>query len=204
MPDNAVPGGWVNASGKFAVGSSKDGGKVLRKNNTNPNSLFAQSSCFVGAPDLSDYTIECDVLGGRKQRTADKGFDMPDVGIINSRYTLTLVGNLQRLRLLSWDAMPRVDQAVDFKFDANVWYRMKLAVEPRGDKVTIRGKVWPRSEKEPEAWVVEFVDPTPNREGAPGLYGFSTGIQEDEPGTEILYDNLVVTPNKKGAGSASR
>jgi hypothetical protein len=61
----------------------------------------------------------------------------------------------------------------------------------------IRGKVWPRDQKEPEAWTLQIEDPTPNREGSPALYGNATGILEKEPGCEIFYDNLRVTPNPR-------
>ena len=58
------------------------------------------------------------------------------------------------------------------------------------------GKVWPRDESEPKDWTVEFEDPLPNKEGAPGLYGWAKGITEDAPGAEIYYDNVSVTANK--------
>ncbi len=74
---------------------------------------------------------------------------------------------------------------------------MKLTVTVKGDKAIARGKVWPRDEPEPEKWTIEVEDSTPNRQGAPALYGYSTGIQgPTSPGTEIWYTNVKVTPNK--------
>jgi hypothetical protein len=43
---------------------------------------------------------------------------------------------------------------------------------------------------------VEFEDPCPNPEGSPALYGYATGIINNEPGAEIYYDNVRITPNK--------
>ena len=37
----------------------------------------------------------------------------------------------------------------------------------------------------------------PNREGSPALYGYVTGIPNVGPGTDIFYDNVRLTPNKK-------
>jgi len=76
-------------------------------------------------------------------------------------------------------------------------HRLKLTVEVQGDKAVVRGKVWLRDQPEPEKWTVEVEDSTPNREGAPALYGFSTGVQGPQhPGTEIYYTNVKITPNK--------
>ena len=71
-------------------------------------------------------------------------------------------------------------------------------VSPAGglDKAIARGKVWERGQPEPTSWTVEFEDPCPNPEGSPALYGYATGIIDNEPGAEIYYDNVRVTPNK--------
>ena len=52
----------------------------------------------------------------------------------------------------------------------------------------LRGKVWPREEREPEAWTIEVVDHSPNMNGSPGLYG-------NAKNAELYLDNLTVTPN---------
>ena len=74
---------------------------------------------------------------------------------------------------------------------------MKFTVEVQGDKAMVRGKVWPRDQQEPEDWTVTFEDPTPNKEGSPGIYAYAAGIEDNSPGTEILFDKVMVTPNKK-------
>jgi len=119
------------------------------------------------------------------------------MGIVASRYTLMLDGNKQRLRITSWEALPRLDKTIEWRWQPDVWYRMKLTVDVQGDKAVVRGKVWPRDQQEPAAWTIEVEDPKPNREGSPALYGYATGILENEPGAEIYYDNLRLTRNKK-------
>jgi outer membrane protein assembly factor BamB len=190
IPVGRTPGGWINCQGKFLI-KEKDGVKVLAKLNTNANVLIARANSFMDLPNMHDYTIQADVLGTRK------GGDMPDMGIIANRYTLMLDGNKQQLRLLSWEAVPRVDKSIAFPWKDNAWYRMKFTVEVQGDKATARGKVWPRDQAEPEDWTVTFEDPTPNKEGSPGVYAYSAGIEANKPGTEIYFDKVSVTPNKK-------
>jgi outer membrane protein assembly factor BamB len=191
VPDGAVPGGWVNTQGKFLVATLKDGEKVLKKVNDKASPLIARGSAYIGLPDLRDYTIESDLLGGKQ------GDDLPEMGIGANRYTLILDGNKQKLRVVSWDALPRIDKTVDFAWQPDTWYRAKLTVDIVGDKAVIRGKAWKRDTPEPSAWTAEIDDPYPNRHGSPTLYGYVNGIPEGGRGTEIMYDNVRITPNKK-------
>jgi outer membrane protein assembly factor BamB len=187
----AVPGGWVNTMGKFAVVQMKDGSKVLRKRNDNPSPLVARANAYIGLPGLHDYDIEADVLGVKVRG------DLPDAGIGANRYTLLLQGNDQTLRLVSWDAQRRIDKTIKFPWKSGVWYRMKLTVKVEGDKALCRGKVWPRGQSEPGECTVEVEDPAPNRHGSPLLYGYAAGaIDAKRPGSEIYYDNVSITPTK--------
>jgi outer membrane protein assembly factor BamB len=190
VPEGRTPGGWVNAPGKFAV-VPKDAGKVLKKLANNSNPLLARANTYLSLPTLKDYTIQADLMGEQKNR------DMPDMGIIANRYTLFLDGNKQRLRLVSWEALPRVDKSVSWAWRPGVWYRLKLTVDLQNGKAVVRGKAWPRDDKEPAAWTVEFEDPIPNPEGSPGLYGYATGILDNEEGAAMYYANVRVTPNAK-------
>jgi outer membrane protein assembly factor BamB len=200
VPENRTPGGWVGAQGKFLV-KELEGKKVLAKNNTVASTLVAKANTYITMPDAGhgDYTIQADMRGSLK-----KNQYLPDMGLINCRYTLVLTGIGQKdgvgqkLSLQSWDAMPRIDQTVDFAWKPNTWYTLKLSVEQSGGKAMLKGKVWERGKPEPEKWTVEFEDPTPNGPGSPGLHGFSTDVNgPTDPGSEIYYDNVKVTPNKK-------
>jgi outer membrane protein assembly factor BamB len=190
VPEGRTPGGWINAPGKFAVVAG-DGSKVLEKLANNSNPLLARAYTYLTMPQTKNYVIEADVMG------AKKGDNLPDIGIVNCRYTLLLDGNKQRLRICSWEALPRVDHRVDYPWKPGAWYRMKLTVSENGPKGIIRGKVWPRGEKEPEKWTIEFTDPIPNRDGSAGLYGYATGILDQEAGAAAYYDNVAVTPDTK-------
>jgi hypothetical protein len=223
VPDGGVPPGWVNCAGKFVVASLADAkgapDKVLRKVNDKSNPLFSRGNTYLGLPTMKDYTIQADLMGTKvilrgkeaaggkdKEQAAPevKGKEsaegreyMPDMGIVANRYTLMLAGNIQKLRILSWSALPRVDETIAFAWKPGVWYRMKLTVQIQGDKGIIRGKVWPRDQPEPSEWTIETTDPVPDREGSPALYGYITGITDTAPGNEVYYDNVRVTPNKK-------
>jgi outer membrane protein assembly factor BamB len=189
VPDGAVPGGWVNTQGKFFV-KTVDGEKVLAKVNNNEVPFIARGNAYIGLPNSKDYTIEADVRGSQV------GGDLPDMGIVANRYTLMLAGNIQKLRIVSWDALPRVDKTVSFDVQPDVWYRLKLTVEVEGDKGIVKGKAWPRDKAEPSAWVV-LHDSRPNTEGCPALYGSVAGIVEGQAGTDVLFDNVRLTPNRK-------
>jgi outer membrane protein assembly factor BamB len=192
VPEGRTPGGWVNCQGKFVV-ESKDGSKVLRKLANNASPLFARAYTYFGKPTWHDYTIQADVMGARK------GENVSDVGIAANRYTLVLDGNKQELRIISWESSPhaRVDQTIPWPWKPDAWYTLKLTVDASGEKGHIRGKAWPRGEPEPKDWTIEVEDPIPNREGSPALYAYSIGIFGNQPGADVYYDNVSVTPNKK-------
>jgi outer membrane protein assembly factor BamB len=189
LPDGIVPGGWVNTQGKFLI-KTVAGNKVLAKVNDKFSPLISRGNAYMTLPTAKDYTLQCDVQGTKV------GTNMPEIGIVANRYTLLLVGNVQKLRLQSWDALPRVDKTIDFNFQPGVWYTMKLTTAIQGDKGVVRGKVWPKEEKEPVAWSIEVTDSRPITEGSAALYGYVTGNFNDQPGTEIYYDNVRITPNK--------
>jgi hypothetical protein len=190
VPVGRTPAGWVNCQGKYAV-VEKAGARLLKKLNTNPNPLLARARAYMGMPNLTDYTVQADLMGTRA------GSDMPDMGLIANRYTLLLDGNKQQLKLVSWSALPRVDETIQFEWKPDVWYTMKLTIAVEGNKAVVRGKVWPRGQSEPGRWTIEFTDPTPNKEGSPALYGYSTGILDTQPGSEVFFAKVSVTPNSK-------
>jgi outer membrane protein assembly factor BamB len=181
MAVDSVPPTWVSMLAKFIV-RELDGNRVLVKT-AEGSSLVSRSRAYLGASNLSDYTVEADVRGTEKRR--QRG----DAGVIAQRYALVLYGNSQTLHLEPWqpETIRTVTQAYAWKPDA--WYRMKLSVENLPDgKTRARGKVWPTSEAEPAAWMIERVDPLPNRQGAPGIFGNALA--------EVYFDNIKVTANK--------
>jgi outer membrane protein assembly factor BamB len=137
---------------------------------------------FIGKSELSDYTIAADVMGTKDGR------QVPDFGLINSGYTLEILGGHQMLKVFSWGSALRMAQEVPFTWEPDVWYRMIFRVETRDGKGLVRGKVWPLGEAEPDAWTITVEDPLPIEHGAPGLSGFSPA--------PIYYDNVEVTSNR--------
>jgi hypothetical protein len=188
VPEGRVPGGWVNAQGKFSV-RKVDDSNVFVKLANNASPLVCRANAYITRPECTNYTIRADVRGSRVNR------DMPDAGVCGNRYTLMLDGNKQRLRIVSWEALPRIEKSIDWHWEPGAWYALKLRVDVTGDKAQVRGKAWKRGEPEPENWTVEVEDPSPNREGSAALYGYATGIVGDAIGAEIFYDNVSIVPN---------
>ena len=167
---------WVGTGSKFKVRVLEDGNKVLVK----PPAArgLHRANTYIGAPNMTGYTIQADLLGNKKRRA------VPDMGLIANRYTLDMMGYHQQLQIRTWAAELRMAKTVPFAWETGVWYTMKMEVKIDGDKALIRGKIWPRDEQEPTEWSIEAEDPLPNRTGSPGIYGYSPA--------EIYYDNLKV------------
>lgn len=170
-----IPTHWIGATGKFFV-REKDGSKVLVK--TPVQRGLNRSNVYLGPSTMKNYQIQVDLMGTRNKRR------LPDLGLIANRYTLDMQGRHQRLQIRSWASDLRMAKTIDFAWDVDVWYTMKMMVEVMEDKAVIRGKVWRKGEPEPAEWTITAEDPLPNREGSPGIYGYSA--------TEIYYDNLKV------------
>ncbi|HJT66072.1 MAG TPA: PQQ-binding-like beta-propeller repeat protein [Pyrinomonadaceae bacterium] len=178
---NSAPPNWVSMTMKFAV-RDQNGNKVLAKL-TEGSSLLSRSRAYIGPSDWSNYTVESDVMGTQKRR------QQGDVGVIAQRYVLTLYGNSQMLHIEPWQPEIHRTVAVPFAWKPDTWYRMKLEVQNLPDgKTRARGKVWPVGEAEPAAWMIERIDPIPNRQGAPGIFG--NGL------AELYFDNIKVYANK--------
>jgi outer membrane protein assembly factor BamB len=192
VPLERSPAGWVNTQGKFAV-QTVGGKNVLGKLALNASPLVARAYAYIGLPTSSDYTIESEMMGTKVRD------EMPNMGVLANRYLLVLDGNKQLLRLLCWDALPRVDQSISFAWEPDAWYRFKLTVDVQGEKAEVKGKVWKADGKEPAEWTITFDDPIGNKEGSPALYGYSTGILDGQKGSEVFYANVKVSPNKNGA-----
>jgi outer membrane protein assembly factor BamB len=193
VPEGRTPAAWVNTMGKFAVVNGPDGKKALRKRNDNAAPPVARVNAYISDPELEDYTVETEIYG-----TKVRGKDLPDVGVGACRYILFMIGNDQELRLGTWDAQKRIEKKLPFPWKEKTWYRLKITASVVAGKGIVKGKVWPRGEPEPEKWTLEIEDPVPNKRGAPLIYGFPNGtINAQNPGPEIYYSYVNVTPNKK-------
>ena len=170
-----IPTHWIGATGKFFV-REMDGKKVLVK--TPVQRGLNRSNVYIGPSTMKDYEIQIDLMGTKDKRR------LPDMGLIANRYTLDMQGRHQRLQIRSWASDLRMAKTIDFPWDIDVWYTMRMKVEVVDDKAMIYGKVWRKDDPEPKDWTITAEDPLPNREGSPGIYGYSA--------TVIYYDNLKV------------
>ncbi|MBI3269030.1 MAG: PQQ-binding-like beta-propeller repeat protein [Planctomycetes bacterium] len=172
---------WIGARFKWEI-RERDGSRVLAK--TLDNDLFQRSFTFLGPSDLSNYTVEADVMSDGTRRT------MSVVGVINQRYVVALIGNAQELEVNS--NYDRLKVAVPFAWKASAWYRLKARVDVAADgSGVVRGKAWPRGEPEPAAWTLEVPHKRAHASGSPGLFGFSPQNR-----VRVYVDNVSVTANE--------
>ncbi len=189
-----APAGWITSKVKSQV-SQHDGQKVLRKLAERPSPPFARLRCYIMPPIPTGYTVRSDILGVPK-----KNRFLPDMGLINSRYLLILTGTSERdrlLRLVSWSPVPRIIREIPYPWEGDKWYATKLSVDLQDGRGLVRAKVWRRGEPEPDDWTLTMEDPCPNPGGSPGLYAYSVAITSKSKGTEVLFDNVAITPNNE-------
>ena len=120
IPEGEHPPHWVRATGRYVV-REMSGNKVLVKPPARRG--LHRSNVYIGPPNMNDYTIQVDLMGTKPKR------NLPDMGLIANRYTLEMQGNHRRLQVLSWRSDLRMAKSVDFKWEANIWYTMKMTVE---------------------------------------------------------------------------
>ncbi|MEM8910804.1 MAG: PQQ-binding-like beta-propeller repeat protein [Planctomycetota bacterium] len=178
------PISWVGARYRHVI-REVDGSPALVKVSTIPKG--ARSRAWMGSSQLNNYTLAADVRGWR---AADQ---LPDIGLTAHGYVLDLMGNSQQLQIRSWSPQLRMAQTVDFPWEEDRWYRMKLRAEIEsssdGPVAVLHGKVWPRDEEEPDDWTVTARDASPNLAASPGLYG-------NAKVAELAIDNLEVKANQ--------
>ena len=179
-PVDRIPDYFLGARVHFKVEEGESGNRFLVKNPA-ARSIHRHRT-FVGPSDWSDYTIEADLRATSTRRR------VPDMGLINSGYTLDVMGAHQQIQLRSWTAERRMAVEVPFQWEADRWYRFKLRVDMSKEKAVIRGKVWPRESPEPGDWTIVAEDPHPIRQGSPALYAYSP--------TPVHFDNVKVARNR--------
>lgn len=171
---------WIGARLKWEI-RELEGNKVLQK--TLDSVLFQRSLSFIGDPNLSNYSMQADVMtdGSRRIKSV--------VGLINQRYIISLVGNANILEISS--NHERVKASVPFPISANQWYTLKTRVDIAEDgSGVVRAKAWKKGDAEPEAWTIEYEHKKAHREGAPGLYAFSPQAQKT-----VYIDNISIIEN---------
>jgi hypothetical protein len=178
---DAPPTTWINATGKFDV-LEVEGNRALHRRED--NTVSRRARLFMGTSDMANYTVEMDV------RTVERRRQQGDIGVIAQRYVMILFGNSQKVELEGWQPAVKMTVSTPFAWKADTWYRVKLEAQNQKDGTTrVRGKVWPRGESEPAAWLVEKIDRAgmAHKQGSPGIYA-------DSP-WGAYFDNIRVAPN---------
>jgi hypothetical protein len=177
--ESGRPPQWIGGGGSLAV-TDLAGNQVFRKGASRTG--IHRHAIYMGPANMSGYTVQADVM------STQQGRRRPDIGLINSGYTMDLQGNRQKIQIQSWAAELRIKEEVDFPWVPDTWYRLKLRVDIEGDRGLVRGKVWPSDEDEPAEWTITAEDPLPNRNGSPGIIGYSP--------IDIFFDNVSVVENQ--------
>jgi len=176
-----LPVTWVGARYRHVLRKEGDN-TVAVKVTTIPKGT--RSQCLFGQSDLHDYTIEADVRG------AISNGKLPDIGLIAQGYTLELQGAAQKLQIRLWaPQLARMGTTIDFPWEPDKWYKMKLRASNEAGQAVLRGKVWPRGEQEPSDWTITATDEAPQTAGSPGLFG-------NAKDAEIFLDNIQATSNQ--------
>ncbi len=182
------PSFWLMGRVKWEV-RERDGSKVLAK--TTDNLIHHRVMTFMGHPEDSGYEVLADVMTDGNRRGAG------EVGVINQRYIIKLLGNHDLLEVSS--NIERYRATAPFEVKPKQWYRMRTRVDVAEDgSGVIRAKVWKRGEEEPSDWTIEAEHPTAHPHGSFGVFGLSP-----QPSQRVYVDNIEVreAPAMKGSGS---
>lgn len=191
METGSPPPGWVGLDANVAV-MDLEGERVLCKRAKSPSAKYSRMRSFSGPSIKTGYTVEADILVSPRSEGRPV---LSDAGLINSRYKMILLGKEKAVRLVTYSPIPRLQVDVPFDWKPDTWYRTKLHVDAKGDEALVRAKVWERGTDEPSEWTATMSDPSPNREGSPGLYAFTKGTKPTREGSLIYYDNYQVYRN---------
>ena len=175
---NFPPLAWLGARIKWHV-LEKDGSKVIA--NRLDNVLFQRTMNFFGGEDMKNYVLSADVMTDGNRRIKS------EVGLVNQRYRITLVGNKNQLEVSS--NYERVQQSVKFPVKANTWYALKTAIKDNADGTgVVLAKAWTKGEPEPAEWTIQVPVKRLHPQGAPGIFAFSPQSQK-----RVYIDNIKIT-----------
>ena len=172
---------WLGARMRWQI-QDREGSKVA--GNTLDRVLFQRTMNFLGSPDMSNYTVEADVMTDGNRRIKST------IGLVNQRYIIALVGNWQKLEVFS--NYDRFKASVPFSIKTNTWYHLKTRVDLMNDgSGVIRAKAWEKGSEEPAAWTIEAKHANAHRHGAPGVYALSPQSLK-----KVYLDNISITSNR--------
>jgi outer membrane protein assembly factor BamB len=182
------PLAWIGARFKFQVMANRTPGNAALGSNVLGKSfdrlLFQRGTVFIGTEDMSNYTMQADVMTDGNRRVKS------DVGVINQHYLIQLKGNANELEISS--NFERLKRVAPFKIEPLKWYTLKTQVVVDANKIngTVFAKAWEQGQPEPAAWTLEAKVNPVHTSGSPGLFGFTPQNQK-----RVYLDNVKVTPN---------
>ena len=172
---------WLGARMRWQVQLAGDNHVA---GNTLDRVLFQRAINFIGHQDMRDYTMEADVMTDGDRRIKS------NIGLINQRYIFVLVGNSQKLEVVS--NFDRFRHSVPFAIKTKSWYRLKTKVNVLEDGTgLIQAKAWPSEEEEPDEWTLEVSHSMPHLQGSPGLYAMSPQSKK-----KVYIDNIKIFQNR--------
>jgi outer membrane protein assembly factor BamB len=158
------------------------GNGVMVKISTIPKGTRSQG--WMGQDTYTNYTVQADVYGALKDGR------LPEIGLIDQRYCMKMMGEKQQLAIHTWYSSDKhMTETAPLEWKADVWYTMKFQVSAENGVAKLKGKVWVKGEPEPEGWKLEVQDEMANMQGSPGLFGMASV-------SEIFFDNIKVFQNK--------
>ncbi len=174
------PLSWLGARMRWQV---QDFGGNMVAGNTLDRVLFQRAINFVGHKDMSNYTVQAEVMTDGDRRIKS------NIGLINQRYIFALIGNSQKLEVIS--NYDRFRHSVPFSFKTKTWYNLKTRVEILNDGTgNILAKAWVKDTQEPDEWILRVSHEKPHLHGAPGIYAMSPQSKK-----KVYFDNLLITFN---------
>lgn len=175
-----APLSWLGARMRWQI-QNLNGNMVA--GNTLDRVLFQRAINFVGHKDMANYTAQAEVMTDGDRRIKS------NIGLINQRYIFALIGNSQKLEVVS--NYDRFRHSVPFSFKTNTWYHLKTRVDIlKGGTGMIRAKAWLKGDAEPSDWTLEASHINPHLHGAPGVYAMSPQSKK-----KVYFDNLLISYN---------
>ena len=181
IPFSYPPLPWLGARMRWQI-QDMDGNRVV--GNTLDRVLFQRAMNFLGSEDMSNYTVEADVMTDGNRRIKST------VGLVNQRYIIALVGNWQKLEVFS--NYDRFKFSVPFNIKTNTWYHLKTRVDLAADgSGVVRAKAWEKGTEEPATWTLEAPHANAHTQGSPGVYALSPQSLK-----KVYLDNISITSNR--------
>lgn len=172
---------WLGARMRWQI-QNMDGNNVA--GNTLDRVLFQRAMNFLGHKNMSNYTVEADLMTDGNRRIKST------VGLVNQRYIIALVGNWQKLEIFS--NYDRFKFSVPFSIKTNTWYHLKTRVDVADDgSGVVRAKAWEKGTAEPEDWTIEAPHAIVHKEGSPGVYALSPQSLK-----KVYVDNISIISNQ--------